>query len=257
MIRLVREYINYWIKGKNRHGVHSPFVFDFNDKCLRTEVPENIRSLYSNYYNQLRSSDQKITVEDFGAGSKKMGDERKVQSIAKISGSSAKYANLIYKIVHYYQPDCILELGTSLGLSTLMMRLGNKDAEIDTVEGCSQTLEVTHQKFPTELKKKINFQCSAFDAYLTKTDKFKTYDFIFIDGDHRGESVLKILDLLNPFIHDETIILLDDIRWTADMQTMWNALIATGNYHLSIDLFKMGIIVPRKHQATQNFVIRY
>jgi predicted O-methyltransferase YrrM len=257
MIRLVREYINYWIKGKNRHGVHSPFVFDFNDKCLRTAVPENVRSLYSDYYNQLRNSDQKIIVDDFGAGSKKLGNKRKVQSIAKISGSSAKYANLIYKIVHYYQPGHILELGTSLGLSTLMMRLGNRYAEIDTIEGCRQTLEVTQQQFPTELKEKINFHRSTFDAYLTKTNKPKTYDFIFVDGDHRGESVLKVLDLLNTFIHDETIILLDDIRWTEDMQSMWYALIASGNYHVSIDLFKMGIIVPRKHQATENFVIRY
>lgn len=257
MIRIVREYINYWIKGKNRHGVHSPFVYDFSDKCLRIEVPLSVRSTYSNYYSELRNSQQKILVEDFGAGSKKLDDQRSVRSIAKVSGSSAKYAKLIYRIVQHYQPESILELGTSLGLSTLMMRMGNQNAVIDTVEGCSETLRVTQEHFPSEYKENINFHRSTFDSYLTKMDKSKVYDFVFIDGDHRGKSVLQILDSLESSVHDETIILLDDIRWSLDMQSMWSSLICSGKYHVSIDLFKIGIVVPRKHQATENFVIRY
>jgi predicted O-methyltransferase YrrM len=257
MIRLVREYINYWIKGKHRHGVHSPFVYDFNDKCLRLQVPKEVMSIYSNYYRQLVKSDELITIEDFGAGSKKLGNIRKVSSIAKVSGSTAKYAKLIYRIVNFYQPRHILELGTSLGLSTLMMRLGNQDAKIDTVEGCAQTLKITQQEFPLHHNVKIDFNRSTFDTYLTKVDKSKQYDFVFIDGDHRGKSVLNILDSLTPLIHDETIILLDDIRWTEDLQSMWEQLIITDRYHLNIDLFKMGVIVPRKHQATESFVIRY
>ncbi len=257
MIRLVREYINYWIKGKNRHGVHSPFVYNFNDKCLRIKVTKNVKSIYSNYYRHLRKSSHRITIEDFGAGSKKLGDKRKVSSIAKVSGSSSKYAELIYRIVNYYQPQRILELGTSLGLSTLMMKLGNQEARIDTVEGCAQTLKVTQQEFPSNHNVNISFNRSTFDTYLTKVDKSKQYDFVFIDGDHRGKSVLKMLDSLAPVIHDETIILLDDIRWSEDMQSMWEQLIASHRYHVSIDLFKMGIIIPRKHQATESFVIRY
>lgn len=256
-MRTVREYINYWLKGKNRHGIHSPFVFDFNDKCMRIEVPKSVRSSYASYYLKLRKTNQKIIVEDFGAGSKKLGNEREVKSIAKISGSSVKYANLIYRLVRYYQPKNILELGTSLGLSTLMMRMGDIDANIDTVEGCSETHKVTHDLFPADHRSKIHFHRSTFTDYLSKVPQSTIYDFVFIDGDHRGNSVEKILELLAPLIHDETIILLDDIRWTEDMQSMWEKLIETGNYHVSIDLFKMGIIVPRKHQATEKFVIRY
>lgn len=255
-MRIVREYINYWIKGKNRHGVHSPFVYDFNDKCMRTEVPKSVRSSYSKYYSLLRSSHQKITVEDFGAGSKKLGNERKVRSIAKVSGNSAKYAMLIYRIVNFYKPQNILELGTSLGISTLMMRLGNDAAKIDTVEGCTETLKITQEHFPADLKENINFHRLTFDSFLAQASKPKKYDFVFIDGDHRGKSVLQLLDSLKVLTHDETIIVLDDIRWTKDMQSMWYTLIRSGKYHVSIDLFKMGILLPRMHQATENFILR-
>ncbi len=257
MLYLVREYINYRLKAKHRHGVHSPFVYQFNDECLRLPVPKKVKNSYSEYYRKLCESNRLIAVNDFGAGSKKLTHERSVKAIAKVSGSSYKYAALLYRIVNYYKPKRALELGTSLGLGTLMMQQGNDETTIDTVEGCSNTLNATLNLFPGDCRQNISFHQSQFDSYLAQLDRSTTYDLVFIDGDHRGNSVQNMLEKLTPFIHDETIILLDDIRWSSDMTQMWEAVKASKKYHVSIDLFKIGLLVNRKHQATEHFVIRY
>lgn len=257
MIRLVREYINYWLKAKNRHGVHSPFVYEFNDKCLTFEVPETAKKKYLNYRNQLLSDTSSIEITDFGAGSKKLGNHRRIKDIARVSGNSKKYAYLIYRIVHHYKPQHMLELGTSLGLGTLMMQLGSPKGEIQTVEGCKATHSYTLDHFPQPENESIKFHHSTFVDYIASLDPKVKFDFIFIDGDHRGDKVRAILSSLKRHLHDETIILLDDIRWSFDMQTMWESIVKSEKHHVSVDLFKMGMLVPRRHQATEHFVIRY
>ncbi len=256
-MRLMREYINYWLKAKNRHGVHSPYVYDFNDKCLRLQVPEKAISSYSSYRKQLNRENLTIKVSDFGAGSKKLGADRKIKDIARVSGSPIKYAKLIYKIVNHYKPNKMLELGTSLGLGTMMMKLGHPKGEIHTVEGCPQTLQYTMDHFPLTRDENLHFHNARFDDFIERLDPNEKFDFIFIDGDHRGERTQSILMSLKRHLHDETVILLDDIRWSFDMQTFWKSMTQSENYNVSIDLFKMGVLVPRHHQATENFVIRY
>lgn len=257
MIRLVREYINYWIKAKNRHGVHSPFVYDFNDKCLRQPISAKVKDTYSSYKKQLLRDKSSISITDHGAGSKKMGDERKIKDIAKVSGSSGKYAYLLFRLVKYYQPKQILELGTSLGIGTLMMHQGNPKATIDSIEGCPETHNYVMTHHPLRSLDKINFEQALFTDYIDNLPVHKVYDFIFIDGDHRGAKVNQLLSRLNRHMHDETIILLDDIRWSDDMLTIWKSVTKSNDFHVSIDLFKFGVLVPRKHQATEHFVIRY
>lgn len=257
MIRLGREYINYWLKAKNRHGVHSPFVYEFNDKCISLPVSDTAKKKYNDYRKQLLADNSSIEITDFGAGSKRLGNLRRIKDIARVSGNSRKYAHLIYRIVHHYKPQHMLELGTSLGLGTLMMRLGNPKGDIETVEGCGATHSYTFEHFPQPEKESITFHHSTFTDYIASLDPEVKFDFVFIDGDHRGDKVRAILSSLKRHLHDETIILLDDIRWSFDMQTMWESIVKSENFHVSVDLFKMGMLVPRQHQATEHFVIRY
>lgn len=255
MIKILREYINYKLNAKGRHGVHSPFVYDLLDNCLRIKIPQNVYKRFLNYKKQLKQDDTQIDVTDLGAGSKKLSNRRKVKDIAKISGTSSKYGKLLYKLVNHYQPKTILELGTSLGVGTFMMANGNSKSEVITIEGCPNTASISqrmHREFET---KNVDFVISDFVSYL-KTYEGPKFDFIFIDGDHKGDRLQELLKILDNHIHEETIILLDDIRWTNDMLNAWNKIVSDKKYHLSIDLFKMGIIMLRNHQEKEHFVIR-
>lgn len=255
MLYLVREYINYRLKAKHRHGVHSPFVYKFNDECLQLKVDKTALYNYKSYFNALRRSKTTIKMDDRGAGSKKLGTTRAVSQIAKISGSRGKYAQLLYRLARYYRPKKVLELGTSLGLGTLMLHEGHPAAQITSVEGCAQTHAFLTAQHPLKNKDSVNFSSNDFLGFLEESTTI--FDLIFIDGAHNLTMTLQLLDKLKAHLQDETIIVLDDIRWTPEMLRTWKEIIADSNYHLTIDLFKMGVIVPRRHQAKEHFVIRY
>ena len=257
MIYLVREYIKYCLIAKNRHGIHSPFVYDFNDKCLSMPIPDFEFQVFKKLQKSFLNNKNKIEVEDLGAGSRKLNKQRTISEIARVAGSNDKYGKLLFRLVAHYKPKTVLELGTSLGLGTYLMSAASEDIYVTTVEGCKNTFEIARRSFPSSQHIKVDFIHSDFISFLENLEEKTKFDMIFIDGDHKSESLFKQLELLSPYIHDETIIILDDIRWSKDMLFAWNKLVQSPYYQLTIDLFKVGIIMKRSHQEKEGFVIRY
>ena len=79
---------------------------------------------------------------------------------------------------------------------------------------------------------------------------------VYIDGHHDGIALLNYLHSVEPFTHDETIFLLDDIRWSQSMLDAWNQLKEDEKYHVSIDFFRMGMLVKRPCQRKENFTLK-
>ena len=150
-VNKVLEYINYRWKSKGRHGTHSPFVYDFVDKCVYTPIANETKQRLKYYMNLLKKNSTIIEVHDLGAGSKRMGNMRSVRKIAQNSSSKGKYGDLLSKLVLHYQPQNILELGTSVGIGTAHLAAVNPKANITTVEGCPNTYSIAKKQFE-ELK---------------------------------------------------------------------------------------------------------
>lgn len=252
-MNIVSEYIKYRLNAKGRHGIHSPYIYDLVDKCFRIHIPTADKRLINDFRLQQLKNNSVISIKDYGVGSKRMSNQRKVSSIFKNSASVGKYGDLLYRLVNFHQPAQILEFGTSLGYGTYMMSLANQDAQITTIEGCPETFKVAQQNLAT--RSNIDQLNATFNEFLANS-LAKKMDFIYLDGHHDGNATLDYLRALEPWMHDETIILLDDIRWSNGMFEAWESLKNSNNYHVSIDLFRMGIIVPRIHQQKEHFVLK-
>lgn len=248
------EIIKYYLTAKGRHGIHSPYVYYFTDKCLKIDVDLQFIRKRNELYNHLLISKQNILVNDQGSGSKRLNKERKVSEIFKYSSSKGKYADLLFKISKYYKPNTILELGTSLGVGTIHLQAGNPNSKITTVEACSETLRIAQSNFHS-FNYSIETKNHTFNHYLENLEN-DVFDLIYIDGHHDGQALLSYLKLLENHIHNETIILLDDIRWSESMINAWKEIYMSSIYHVSMDLFRMGIIVQRSQQTKQHFTLR-
>lgn len=249
------EYIKYRWNAKGRHGIHSPFVFDLMDKCLKIQFEkedyENLNDLYSALKIDVRS----IEVEDFGAGSKKLSKFRSIPKIFKTSSSKGKYGKLLYQLSKFHKFKTVLEFGTSLGVGTSYLQLGSKKAKVTTVEACKNTREIALESFEMLELKDIESICSTFDEFLENKPDIK-YDLIYIDGHHDGDALLRYMNALETNSHDETIFILDDIRWSDSMHNAWNKVVNDERYHVTLDFFRFGIAVPRKHQVKEHFTLR-
>ncbi|RYZ14535.1 MAG: SAM-dependent methyltransferase, partial [Sphingobacteriales bacterium] len=134
--QLTKKYLQYYRKAANHkgHGVHSPFIFDFIKNVLNNgnhyQPPAAIEGLRS----KLLKNHQLVPVTDLGAGSRKDNiTEKKISKIAVTALKPPKYAQLMHRLVRHYKPGRIIELGTSLGITTAYLSSGNPAANITTI----------------------------------------------------------------------------------------------------------------------------
>ena len=247
------EYIKYrWI-AKGRHGIHSPFVYDYLDTCQKIRLSKTDKATLRKLTAELSKDKSEIQINDFGAGSRKMGEVRKISDIFRTSSSYGKYGLLLYQLAKHYKPASILEFGTSLGVGTTYLNLGNPNAKITTIEACNNTRKraIQHLGDISNIKS-IN---STFDDFLNDPIDQK-FDLVFVDGHHDGTALLDYMNRLAPITHDKTVFVLDDIRWSNSMFESWNTLIESNEYHLSIDHFRVGIIARRSIQEKEHFILK-
>lgn len=256
MNHLIKAYIKFFFKAKNEHGVHSPFVFDLVTKCFydNTNYPEY--EVLKNYRNSLLANKNTIEVTDFGAGSRVFkSNTREIAAIAKNAGITVKNAELLFRIVRYFKPNSILEIGTSLGLATSALAAGNSNAKITTLEGCPNTSNQAQEQFQnTNLNNNIEFVISEFSTYLNNF-KQQIFDLVYFDGNHSKKATLDYFNLLLPTISNDTIWIFDDIHWSQDMEEAWTEIKNHPQVTVTIDTFQWGIVFFRKEQTKEHFVI--
>ena len=83
------------------------------------------------------------------------------------------------------------------------------------------------------------------------------FDLVFIDGNHKKEATLRYFNLLLPYVHSNSIVIFDDIRWSNEMEMAWCEIYSHKNIKLSIDLFNLGIVFFNEKLIKQHFEIYY
>ena len=254
----IRAYLKFLWYSKNEHAVHSPFVFTLITKCFYDRKKKPEYAILENYRKALLQNKNSIEVSDFGAGSKVFNSNTRVISqIAKTAGISRKRARLLFRIANYFQAENILELGTSLGLATSALALGNKNATITTLEGCPNTAnecQLQLQKFNIN---NANIIVSEFSYFLSTVNlRPSTYNLIYFDGNHSKEATLDYFEKLLPTINNDSVWIFDDIHWSADMEEAWEIIKKHPKTSVTIDTFQWGFVFFRREQPKEHFIIR-
>jgi len=260
--QLALRYISYQLAavGGKGHGIHSPFVFDFITNVLndRTEYLD-----YDKIESVRRKSlrDQTILkIEDHGAGSSSStSKERSVSSIARHAVKSKKYAQLLYRIVKHYRPASIIELGTSLGITTSYLSSASPEGNVFTLEGSIEIANIARQNFKTLELQKIKLAEGNFDYTLPSIlYNLTSVDFAFIDGNHRHEPTKTYFRWLLEKANSNSIFIFDDIHWSKEMEQAWEHIKEHPAVRCSLDLFFIGIIFFRQEfKEKQHFIIRF
>jgi len=258
MIHIIKSYLNFLWTSKNEHGVHSPFVFTLVTKCFYDQKKYADYSTLKNYRKSLLQNKNTIEVTDFGAGSRVFKNNiRQISKIVSTAGITENRSELLFRITNYFQPESILEIGTSLGLATSALALGNPKAIITTLEGCPETTSVAKKQFEKFDLKNIESVVTEFSSYL-KNYQLSTvnYQLIYFDGNHSKKATLDYFELLLPTITNETVWIFDDIHWSEDMEEAWESIKNHPKVSVTIDTFQWGLVFFRKEQPKEHFVIR-
>ncbi len=240
--------------------MHSPFVFDFITKVMNDKRPYYCYETIEKLRSQLKQDNTVLTIEDFGAGSRVASHhQRTVSSIAHAALKPRKFSQLFFRMVNYYQPQQVLELGTSLGITSAYMASAQPGAKVTTMEGAKEVAAVAKKNFKLLGLTNIQVIEGNFDNTLPKVlQGMPGVDLAFVDGNHRKEPTLQYFQQLLAKSHEHTILIFDDIHWSADMEEAWAEIQSHPSVTLTIDLFFIGIVFLRKEQMVkQHFVVRF
>lgn len=258
MLFQIKSYLKFLWNSKNEHGVHSPFVFSLLTKCFYDKKPKPEYQILKNYRKSLLENKNFIEVTDFGAGSKVFkSNRRQISKIASTAGISPKRAELLFRVTNYFQPKNILEIGTSLGLATAALALGNTDAKVITIEGCPNTANAAQNQLDKFDCKNVENIISEFESFLISENlNSKIYDLIYFDGNHSKKATLTYFELLLQTINNDSVWIFDDIHWSPEMEEAWEIIKNHPKVKVTIDTFQWGFVFFRYEQEKEHFVIR-
>lgn len=236
--------------------MHSPFLFAYLTKGLRNSTQVDLKKV-TKLRKELSRNPKEIQVTDFGAGSRIFKNHKRVVSkIAATAGISKKRGKLLSKTTNYFQPERILEIGTSLGIATAYMAAGAPKATITTLEGCTATANIAKENFQKLGLNKIEMIVGEFDQSLDQILQGKPYDMIFFDGNHQKEATIGYFKKCLDIAHEQSIFIFDDIHWSKGMEVAWEEIKSHKKVSMSVDTYKWGLVFFSKGREKQHFTIR-
>jgi predicted O-methyltransferase YrrM len=91
---------------------------------------------------------------------------------------------------------------------------------------------------------------------VQKLASISKVDIAFLDGNHRYDPTIKYFNWIKEKSHDHTIIIIDDIHWSKEMNLAWQTIKQDESVSITIDLFELGLVFFKKDIHKQHFVLR-
>lgn len=251
------RYIKHFFTAKSLkgHGVHSPFVFELVTEVFPESTDSNFPEI-EQLRKKLLSDKRTILVNDLGAGSKKLSStKRSISSIVRHSAKSAKTGRLLHRVGNYLKPAHILELGTSLGLTTAY--LAKTGTPVTTIEGCDNIANEARSNFDRLKLTNIYQVTGNFDNELPVVlEAYPECNFIFVDGNHTYDATLRYYYTIRDRVAAPLVIIFDDIYWSKGMSRAWKEIVSDSGNQVTIDLFHLGLVFFKPDQEKEHFSIR-
>ncbi|PKQ67239.1 O-methyltransferase [Raineya orbicola] len=257
----IKAYWKYFWNAKNEHSLHSPFVYELYTQVIKhQEFDFYAYQEIEKFRELLLDNDEIIEIQDLGAGSKAGKSQKKsIRNIVATASLPARVAQMLFRLVNFLQPQIVLDLGTSLGITTAYLAKAMPlQAKIYTFEGAENLAQLAQKHFKMLHLQNIEVIKGNIDETLPKVlSQIEKVDFAFVDANHLYEPTIRYFEEILTKCHENSVIVFDDIYWSEEMKAAWEKIYADTRVGISIDLFRVGLVFLRQKQEKQHFILRF
>lgn len=235
-------YLKYYFSAITKYQVHPPYVYEFVE-----DIFEDDRSYYAfgtieNYRQNLLNTKESIPQN---------GDQPSmmVNQLAKNTELTPFYGQVLFKTVHHYKPDAILNLGTSLGISTLYQATPDPNIPVFTLEPSIPIAEKTAEYFKKLGTRNIEILSGDISTTLLPTLKeLKTVNHVFFNSFWGSTSTLSYFEECLKFTSEKSIFIINKPYQSKESAEFWETIKKHKKVKLSIDLYNLGFLFFRLEQ---------
>lgn len=256
----IANFITHYWSATRIDVLHSPFVFDLYNSCIARQKTPTALLPIELLRLEAKQNKTPITQEDYGAlGHLQKKRTKSISYFASTHAKPSRLAHIIYRMVNKYQYRHCIELGTSLGFTSMCIAKGlPNQAKLITIEGAAQIAQIAQQHFTqSNTQQKIELRVGNFDKLLPETlTQLPTIDFAFIDGNHTYEATTHYFYQLLNKVNNDSVLIFDDIYWSEGMTKAWEEIKNHPKVTVTVDLFYIGLVYFRTQQAKEHFKLR-
>lgn len=260
-IRQIYELLKYQSLARSIKSVHPPFAYQLVTYLKTHDLDKNHKKKIFEIKKKAATNNNVIEHTDLGASAKGKGYVRvykKISAIAARTSIKHKYGKLLYLLVKHLEPKNILELGTSLGISTLYLSMPKPETPVITLEGCTETAHVAEKYFKRAGIDNVEIMIGGFENVLPHAiKKLESLKMVFFDGNHRYKPTMDYFLHCKQFADEDAVFIFDDIHWSKEMSMAWRSIKHDKDVTLTLDFFQLGLVFFKKGLSKQNLVIRY
>lgn len=271
-IHSICAYLKHFFSSWNTtgEGIHSPYLFELVRFILRDR---NAYYCFADIERRrvfLKACNDELDVVDFGSQGSKEGKRvrRKVSEIAKNHLERPEVGQLLFRLVnwigeHEKRPLEIVELGTSLGVTTAYLASADSRNTVQTYEGSGEVLQVAQGVWRTLRLENIRWIEGDIDQTLLNRDHSlllysapARVDIAYVDANHTYEATKRYADFLLERLNQKGVLAIDDIHYSEEMERAWQELKLDPRVTSTMDLYHLGLIFVDPHYLKRHYKIR-
>lgn len=256
----LKHFFTSW--NTTGEGIHSPYLFEFVRFVLRDRNTYYCFADIERRREMLWSCADTLDVVDFGSQGSPEGTHvpRRVCDIARNHLESPQVGQALFRLVnwlgaHEKRPLEILELGTSLGITTAYLAAANSRNRVMTMEGSGAVLKVAQGVWKALKLENIEWVEGNVDDTLLIHAR-ERLDVAYVDANHTYEATLRYVNALLPRMNEKGVIVLDDIHYSEQMEQVWKELKDDKRVTTSMDLYHVGLLFVDPHYLKRHYIIR-
>ena len=228
-IRLYRK-----LRYRKGFGVHSPFIYNLITKVIEEKTPYYFFDDIENFRKELLSR------------------ENPVNTLAARETQHKNYGALLFRLANFFKCRNVLQIGTSTGVMSLYLALPLRNScEYYALEERSGMLKYIQIFAENRSLKNLHLMEGAYAENLQKLkSENDSFDFIFINTKGDSEKTNEALQLVETYIYENTVMVIDNIRSDDAIKKLWSQIKNRPDVTLTIDLFSLGLVFfnPQLHK---------
>ena len=256
----IRHFFTSW--NTTGEGIHSPYLFELVRFILRDENTYYCFADIERRREMLLACPDVLDVVDYGSAGSPEGThiQRRVCDIAQTHLERPQVGQALFRLVNWLgmqerRPLRILELGTSLGITTSYLAAADSRNKVTTLEGSEAVLTVAQGVWKALRLENIEWVCGNIEDTLS-THARAQLDIVYVDANHTYEATMRYVQYLLPLLTTKGIIVLDDIHYSEEMERAWKELKNDVRVTTSMDLYHVGLLFVDPHYLKRHYTIR-
>ena len=244
------------IRYSKGYGVHSPFVFN-----LITKVIEERCSYYSFYdieliRKQLLFRDDSITYPD--RQQKRKLRHRTIGEIVEREAIKPKHGALLFRLTNYFKSQNILQLGPSMGLSTLYLTSYAPGLRCIALENIPEFASIARIAFENAAHNPIDLRTGNYKELLPRAlEDMGKVDFVFFNTIYEQQNNVWLFNECSKHVHDGSVFVFEGIKASRKMREFWKEVCAHPEVTVTVDLYSMGIVFFNKKLHKRDYIVYF